>query len=70
MYYDVRGTFRYADASEATAFCQDIDDSNEIPAAEVDAAITITESGTYCNDGRRVGNTGMTDEELLKACPI
>ena len=37
---------------------------------EAAAAVVIEQSGTYCNDGTRVGDTGMSDEELREACNL
>ncbi|KAM0257394.1 hypothetical protein ACHAPA_011776 [Fusarium lateritium] len=66
--YPVQGVFRDSQVTNAVSECLDVTDENQ---DEADAAdFTIEESGTYCNDGTRVGDTGMSDEELRKACNI
>jgi len=58
-------------ATDAYSNCFDIDEDDEDDKKDADSAdFVITESGTYCPDGERVGNTGMSDSELLNACPI
>ncbi|RSM12379.1 hypothetical protein CEP52_002563 [Fusarium oligoseptatum] len=62
---------RDSQATDAYSNCFDIDEDDEDDRKDADAAdFVITESGTYCPDGERVGNTGMSDSELLNACPI
>ncbi|KAF5004751.1 hypothetical protein FDECE_8741 [Fusarium decemcellulare] len=64
--YPVVGSFENAQSSQAITFCKDLAPEEE---AAADALI-ITESGTYCRDGRRVGDTGMSDTDLLAACGV
>ncbi|KAJ4226324.1 hypothetical protein NW759_004910 [Fusarium solani] len=69
--YPVFGRYRESQATDAYSNCFDIDEDDEDNKKDADAAdIVITESGTYCPDGERVGDTGMSDAELLNACPI
>ncbi|KAF5009941.1 hypothetical protein FDECE_3883 [Fusarium decemcellulare] len=69
--YPVFGRYRESQATDAYSNCFDIDEDDEDDKKDADAAdFVITESGTYCPDGERVGDTGMSDAELLNACPI
>jgi hypothetical protein len=64
--YPVQGVLRDSRVTEAISICEDVNDDNKEEAAAAD--FVIEQSGTYCNDGTRVGDTGMSDEELRKAC--
>ncbi|KAF5020271.1 hypothetical protein F66182_7705 [Fusarium sp. NRRL 66182] len=66
--YPVTGYFEDSRVTDAISDCVDVNDENEDEANAAD--FTIDQSGTYCNDGTRVGDTGMSDDELLKACPV
>ncbi|KAJ4255817.1 hypothetical protein NW757_004439 [Fusarium falciforme] len=69
--YPVFGRYRESQATDAYSNCFGIDEGDEDDKKDADSAdIVITESGTYCPDGERVGDTGMSDAELLNACPI
>lgn len=65
--YPVSGVFKYAQASGADSFCEPIEDADIDPFMVASAAI-ITESGTYCASGRRIGEAGMSDEDFIKLC--
>ncbi|KAH7260700.1 uncharacterized protein BKA55DRAFT_467834, partial [Fusarium redolens] len=64
--YPVQGVLRDSRVTEAISICEDVNEDNKEEAAAAD--FVIEQSGTYCNDGTRVGDTGMSDEELRKAC--
>jgi hypothetical protein len=64
--YPVTGKLHQAVASDAIAWCEDVEEDTVLP----NGVIVVEQSGTYCNDGKRVGDVGMSDSELLAACPI
>ncbi|KUJ11379.1 uncharacterized protein LY89DRAFT_739567 [Mollisia scopiformis] len=63
--YPAAGNFVNAASSSAYTTCNDVDVSKT-----TDDAHTITESGTYCLDGTRVGDVDQSDDFLDQYCPL
>jgi hypothetical protein len=62
--YTAVGKFQNTESSQAITQCDDMPFNAAAPAG----AASIFESGTYCSDGRRVGDTGMLDADYMQAC--
>ena len=69
----MEGQFQNSASSEAISYCQDINPDEDKEASDVTAdgrVPVIKESGTYCLDGKKVGDKGMSDDELKDACGV
>jgi hypothetical protein len=70
--YPVIGRFENAESGTAITLCDDIlpepVDPSEPGKGNQKNVLTVSESGAYCADGRRVGNAGMPDADFKASC--
>ncbi|KAF4983345.1 hypothetical protein FDECE_17320 [Fusarium decemcellulare] len=64
--YPVVGMFQNAESSQAITRCEDVKPDEQIDPK----TLVLKENGTYCLDGKRVGDIGMSDEALRAACSV
>ena len=67
----MEGKFQNSAASNAISYCEDINPDEDKEASSASNKVpVIEESGTYCLDGKKVGDNGMSDDELKDACGV
>ena len=74
--YPVAGAFQNSEYGDAVNFCEDVettitkrqDQPNTADPNETVITISDGGSGTYCSDGKRVGDVEMSEEDMRAAC--